>query len=1029
MKTAPSKPNRIVAYLRFSAGAAFFAAAAALAFVAATTNVMTAHDVAASKPRLPVSKASIQDSLFGAASEYSEQDGSLGNPDPASQEQALIRAYPAASTPFTAQLNSITSFRRFMANSASNAQTGTTGKTGRVSAKNKKGPPEPPRFNTWQMIGPSTSSFPSVLTFSGAAYNTSGRITALEIDRVNGCSAAFCRVWVGAAGGGVWRTTNALAVTPTWTFLGQIGVPTNAIGAITYDGAANILYVGTGEGNASADSEAGLGIYTSMNGGDSWTWLPSSIGPITTFSAGVPNGTYQGNAFFGRAITRITVDPVNHATIYVSSTRAVRGVDSTGAGATTNPPTPRPPYGLFKSTTGGYTFTYIWDGSATCPGICDGSDVASSIRGVTDVKLDPGNHNIVYATVFPGSGAGGGVWRSLDGGTTWFQIHASINPGDNVSRAAFDVTLFGGDTMMYIAEGNDGANTAHVFRTFAAETGFPPAFTDLTAAESPMGQTAGYCTGQCWYDNNVVIPQDDPFANIVYIQGSFSYATYGGSTNGRAVLATQFATDPTPANVTWFDFTWDSTNNNTGGGSCCNPNAAGDGIFPNGMHPDQHALVTIPGIPTFFFAGSDGGLVGSHSGYTDISGQCVARIFVTIFTVPDLVLCEQLLSAVPTFMSNLNAGLKTLQFQSLDYASFNQFNVQGGTQDNGTFQTFGSMTWNQMIYGDGGQNGISTVNNTHRFNTFTGNAHDTNYRSGNPVFWTVASGPIFVAEGALFYPPIIRDPTFNETIFEGSRHVWRTQDWAGGQAFQETNCPEFTTSAANPACGDFVPLGGPAGANTPGALGGTFYGGDRRPTATTQRVEAIARTTSNTNVAWASTVGGRVFISQNVDGAAAGVTWTRLDQDSGAAPGSPGGTSADPTRVPTGIAIDPANNFHAWISYSGYNFNTPNQPGHIFSVTWGGAGMSNAVWTNISNNLPDIPFTSIVVDPNTGDLYVSCDFTVFRLKANQQLGQTVWDVAGIGLPIVEVPKLTINPGARVLYAATHGLSAWKLPLY
>jgi hypothetical protein len=43
-------------------------------------------------------------------------------------------------------------------------------------------------------------------------------------------------------------------------------------------------------------------------------------------------------------------------------------------------------------------------------------------------------------------------------------------------------------------------------------------------------------------------------------------------------------------------------------------------------------------------------------------------------------------------------------------------------------------------------------------------------------------------------------------------------------------------------------------------------------------------------------------------------------------------------------------------------------------------------------------------------------------------GGTSWVTAGTGLPMVEVAGLTIVPGARVLYAATHGRSAWKLKL-
>jgi hypothetical protein len=269
-------------------------------------------------------------------------------------------------------------------------------------------------------------------------------------------------------------------------------------------------------------------------------------------------------------------------------------------------------------------------------------------------------------------------------------------------------------------------------------------------------------------------------------------------------------------------------------------------------------------------------------------------------------------------------------------------------------------------------------------------------------------------EGAFFYPPILADPTTAaaNTIFEGSFGVWRTQDWGGSQAFLEANCPEFFTSAAQPGCGDFARLGGPAGTNTAGSFVGTFYGADR----TGGDVNVISRTTSNTNVAWGASSRGRIFISTNVDAnPATSVVWNRLDPDTA--------SSKDPTRVPTGIAIDPFNNFHAWVSYSGYNFNTPSQTGHVFSVTWSGSG--TATFTDISNNLPDIPYTSIVVDTVTGDLYVSCDWTVFRLKS----GQTEWDVAGLGLPFVEVPHLSIVPSARVIYAATHGMGGWIMSLY
>src|ERR1043166_870350 len=337
MKTNQS---RILTYLRFSAGCAFFAAAAALAFVATSTNVLTTQ----ASTTTALSKSSIRDSISDNATEK-RKDGSPATPLTAAEEQAALRAFPADETPFSAQLNAITSFKRFMAASAVN--TGSANEQGKLSKKSKKSKPEAPRFNTWSPTGPFVSSFPSILTFSGAPQLTSGRITAMALDTATGCTNSFCRLWIGAAGGGVWRTTNALANTPSWTFLTGINVFSNAIGAMTFvpngtftNGIANgTLYVGTGEPNASADSEAGLGLMKSTDGGNTWLQVPSQTGPITSFSNGTgSNGTYTGNAFYGRSISKVVVDPTNANIIYVSSARGVRGIDSTYGGPTSNPP-------------------------------------------------------------------------------------------------------------------------------------------------------------------------------------------------------------------------------------------------------------------------------------------------------------------------------------------------------------------------------------------------------------------------------------------------------------------------------------------------------------------------------------------------------------------------------------------------------------------------------------------------------------------------------------------------------------------
>jgi hypothetical protein len=976
MKTPHSfSQTRFFSMLRFTIAGTLLCGAAAMAFVAIEPP---SPKLASSQDRLrTMDKFRADRDELGANKRTLPGIDRDGGPLLAAMEDYAHRAYPAKDVPMTATLNAITSFRNVRAMSMRRPSPG-----------------------AWQLIGPNKADVPDILTFSGTEYFASGRVTALAIDP--NCNKSRCTVWVGAAGGGVWRTDNGLSGSgANWTFVSD-SFGTNAIGTLTYDAPNHTLYAGTGEANASGDSEAGIGIYKSTDRGNTWTPLSAMIGPITTFSPGTgTNGTYgPGNAFLGRSISSIVVDPTDASHLYVSSSRGVRGVSSVTGGGTTNPPTPRPPFGLFESTDGGATFSFIWDGGDGCPAVCDGTNPKATIRGVNRVAVDPGwdgtTNRIVYGGAFgPQNVAGsGGVWRSTDGGVTWAQIKTSLTLRSD-DRAEFAVaSIAGGFTRMYVGEGtgsDSGANRAKFYRTDDAAGA--AVFTDLTTS-----QNSRYCSGQCWYDNVVYSPSGK--SDVVYLGGSFSYGTYGFTTNGRAFIRS------TDAGASFTDMTWDATTDPTPPGSCCQPNP----IAPHGQHPDSHAIVEIPGTDSAIFGG-DGGLMRSSGAFVDISSQCTTY---RGLTGSDLALCQQLLSAVPTQLFNLNKGLSTIQFQSLSVSADNAKHVQGGNQDNGTFETYGSLTWPQIIYGDGGQSGFNVASSSMRFNSFFGQNHDANFQNADPSKWVIISAPIAgSSEGSNFYAPIIADPNpaAAGTIFEGSQSVWRTQDWGGNQAFLEANCPEFTTSGTQAGCGDFVQIG-PAGDTdlTVTTNGGTTRAGGF--------VAAIARTASDTGTMWVATTTGRVFISTNADAAAGSVTYTRLDTLPSA--------TADPGRFVSGIFVDPANPNHAWISYSGYNFNTPSQPGHVFEVTYNPA-TPDAVWTSLDNPggtaFPDFPATGIARDSN-GDLYVSNDFGVMLLAHVS----TSWATAGTGLPMVEVAGLTIVPGSRVLYAATHGRSAWKLAL-
>ena len=92
------------------------------------------------------------------------------------------------------------------------------------------------------------------------------------------------------------------------------------------------LYLGTGEGNrCSSGCEAGVGLYRSRDGGEHWTKLADRCVSNATYACVNPGK----DAFLGRGINGIVIDPLNAQHIFVGSIRAVRGLSHTiGNGGT-----------------------------------------------------------------------------------------------------------------------------------------------------------------------------------------------------------------------------------------------------------------------------------------------------------------------------------------------------------------------------------------------------------------------------------------------------------------------------------------------------------------------------------------------------------------------------------------------------------------------------------------------------------------------------------------------------------------------
>ena len=543
---------------------------------------------------------------------------------------------------------------------------------------------------------------------------------------------------------------------------------------------------------------------------------------------------------------------------------------------------------------------------------------------------------------------------------------------------------------MYVYEGhnNTGGQYSRLFRSDNVATG-APVFTDLTAptTASPGWATRNLCTAQCWYDMFVETPKGHP--DIVYIGGSYSYGETIANKRG-VVLSTDGGDSAT-------DMTFDGT----------------DPVQPHGLHPDQHDIAVHPQNPYLFAETNDGGVMVSNGNFVNRSSWCDSRGL----TGDNLTRCRQMLSRIPALLKGANSGVSTLEFQSLSVSPHNVRILQGGTQDNGTWEGKNyQKEWKNTMIGDGGQSGFDVAIPSFRFHNFTGASPDVNFENGDFERWIWTGDPL--QTGGEFYAPVIGDPVVSKTMFAGTnRTAYRTKTAGlGTRTIAEAHvvCNEWTGDFSAQ-CGDWAELGN---VRLTDAAWGDRAGGN---------LSAVERTKDDASTAWAATSAGRVFVSKNVNAepvvefppepglgtrrVATSVTWSRIDLPS----------PATPSRYITSIYVDPADGNHAWVSYSGYNSNAPG--GHLFEVHFNPA-TGTATWTNIDHDWGDLPVGDLVYDDVTGDLYASSDFGVSKLED----GDTSWVLAGSGMPNVTVPGLTIVPEERRLFAATHGLSAWYLNL-
>ncbi|MGH8414068.1 MAG: VPS10 domain-containing protein [Gammaproteobacteria bacterium] len=201
--------------------------------------------------------------------------------------------------------------------------------------------------------------------------------------------------YVGAAGGGVWKTVDGGL---HWKAI-FTKADTSSIGAIALAPSnSNLVWVGTGEVNIRNDVLDGGGLYLSPDAGKTWKLM--------------------GFKDAGQ-IAKIVVDPQDANTVWVAVLGHAWG--------------PNPERGVFKTSDGGKTWKKVL--------------FVNDHTGAIDLTMDGSNPQVLFAAMWQAQrypwtlddgGPDSGIWRSTDGGDTWTRLTTDL-PKPPIGRISIAV--------------------------------------------------------------------------------------------------------------------------------------------------------------------------------------------------------------------------------------------------------------------------------------------------------------------------------------------------------------------------------------------------------------------------------------------------------------------------------------------------------------------------------------------------------------------------------------------------------------
>ena len=191
--------------------------------------------------------------------------------------------------------------------------------------------------------------------------------------------------YMGTSGGGLWKTQDA---GQRWTNISDGFFKTSSVGAVAVsESNPNVIYVGMGEHAVrSVMTSYGDGVYKSTDAGK--TWEKSGLDKT-------------------RHISRIVINPNNPDIVFVAAQGALYG--------------PSKERGVYKSIDGGKTWKKVL--------------FVNDSTGSADLSMDMNNPEVLYTAMWHiqrkpwkiiSGGNGSDLYKSTDGGDTWFKIFKGL---------------------------------------------------------------------------------------------------------------------------------------------------------------------------------------------------------------------------------------------------------------------------------------------------------------------------------------------------------------------------------------------------------------------------------------------------------------------------------------------------------------------------------------------------------------------------------------------------------------------------